>query len=817
MPKEQNVDPHEVRAQSSVRPPEIPVNAYRLDLPAEVSRYGDDALINVLHDMIIIREFESMLQSVKTVGGWQGISYNHRGMVHLSMGQEAAVVGQSLELDPEDLIFGSHRSHGEVLAKSFSATRTMDDQDVRAVMESFLGGETLKYAEHIPHSTEAEVQANFILFGTLAEIFGRRAGFNRGMGGSMHGFFPPFGSMPNNGIVGGSAPLAVGAALFKRISNTPGIVVANIGDGAISAGPVWESLVFSAMDQYRGLWDESLGGHPPILFNVWNNFYSMGGQTSGETMAYDVLARVGAGVNPQAMHAERVDGFNPLAVANAVRRKKELLVGGQGPVLLDVLTYRYAGHTSQDTSSYRSSEEMEAWEQVDPIATFAATLINAGIISSTQVEEIYSRIIDKLTQVLRIAADDHMCPRVDATFVESAMFSNSQPPVIASQPVELLQNLGDNSRVQAIARKHRSAQDLEGAQNNPLEVFSYRDGLFEALVHRFSVDPTIVAWGQAHRDWDGVCGVYQGMTELLPYHRYFTTPVSEAAAVGAGAGYAMCGGHVVVEVMYADFLGRAGDELINQVAKWQALSAGLLRMPLVVRVCVGHDSAQVSQDLSSMLAQIPGLKIYYPATPHDAKGMLNTALAGVDPVIFFESEKLYDMGEFFTPGGVPSGLYDIEEGEVAVRLEGNDLTIATLGPSLYTAMQAAATLHNTYQLGAEVIDLRFAVPLKYDKLLESVKKTGRLILVSEAVERGSFLHTIATQVTNHVFDDLDAPVVVLGARNHVRANVELGDLTSPTATTILDAIHTLMVPLSGHTPSTDQTNEERLRRSSLGV
>ena len=173
-------------------------------------------------------------------------------------------------------------------------------------MESFLGGETLRYAEKVKHDSLADLGENFILFGTLAEIFARKAGFNRGMGGSMHAFFTPFGSMPNNAIVGGSAPIAQGAALYKRVNGRPGIVVANIGDASMGCGPVWEAMMFSAMDQFRNLWPAEAGGNPPILFNFFNNFYGMGGQTSGETMGFDVLARVGAGVNPEAMHAERV-------------------------------------------------------------------------------------------------------------------------------------------------------------------------------------------------------------------------------------------------------------------------------------------------------------------------------------------------------------------------------------------------------------------------------------------------------------------------------------------------------------------------------
>ena len=144
-------------------------------------------------------------------------------------------------------------------------------------------------------------------------------------------------------------------------------MIANIGDGSSSCGPVWEAMMVAAMDQYRTLWPKEVGGAPPILFNFFNNFYGMGGQTMGETMGFKVLARIGAGVNPEQMHAERVDGYNPLAVADAIERKRKILLEGRGPVLLDVVTYRYSGHSPSDASSYRTKEEVALWQEVDCI------------------------------------------------------------------------------------------------------------------------------------------------------------------------------------------------------------------------------------------------------------------------------------------------------------------------------------------------------------------------------------------------------------------------------------------------------------------
>ena len=149
--------------------------------------------------------------------------------------------------------------------------------------------------------------------------------------------------------------------------------------------------------------------------------------------------------------------------------------------------------------------------------------------------------------------------------------------------------------------------------------------------------------------------MYQGLTESLPYHRLFNTPISEGAIVGTAVGFALEGGRAIPELMYCDFLGRAGDEVFNQLAKWQAMSGGYCRMPVVLRVSVGNKyGAQHSQDWTALAAHIPGLKVAFPATPHDAKGLMATALRGNDPVVFFESQRLYNQTEIFWPDGVPA-------------------------------------------------------------------------------------------------------------------------------------------------------------------
>ncbi|MGN0742812.1 MAG: thiamine pyrophosphate-dependent enzyme [Candidatus Fimadaptatus sp.] len=821
MPRSQYVDPAAKRAPGKITFTDIKVNEYQKTVRDELGNYTREEFIGIYHDMLLIREFENMINSIKIEGAYNNVPYSHPGPAHLSMGQEASAVGQAFNLDVDDFIFGSHRSHGEILAKGMSAIRKLDDEKLMAAMSEESGKAALAVVSGRGQSNVKELALDFLLYGAMAEIFARKNGFNMGLGGSMHTFYIPFGIYPNNAIVGGSADIASGAALFKRVNKKGGIVVANIGDGSLGCGPVWEAMNFSAMDQLRQLWDEEHRGGLPILFNVFNNQYAMGGQTQGETMAYDMLARLGAGVTPNQMHAERVDGYNPLAVIDAVRRKKELLLKGEGPVLLDVVTYRYAGHSPSDASSYRTKEEMAAWQEVDPLITYRAQLIEAGVATEAECDALKAGVVDAITRNLKLAIDDAVSPRMDLTadpdMIARMMYTNRHVERYSDAPVETLMPMEENPRVKAIAGKERFYMK-DGKPVSKNKVYQFRDALFEAIIHRFYTDPTLVAYGEECRDWGGAYAVYRGLTEALPYHRLFNAPISEGAIVGSAVGYAMAGGRALIELMYCDFLGRAGDEVFNQMSKWQAMSADVLQMPVVLRVSVGSKyGAQHSQDWSALTAHIPGLKVIFPATPYDAKGLMNAALAGSDPVVFFESQRLYDMGEQFHEGGVPEGYYEVEIGKPDIKREGKDITILSVGSTLYRALKAADTLKDKYGMSAEIIDARTVVPFDYDLVIESVKKTGRLVLVSDACERGSILNDMARTVTELAFDYLDAPPVVVGARNWITPAHELENYFFPQPEWILDAIDAKIVPLPGHERSTNQTPAEQLRRSRTGV
>ncbi len=824
MPKSLTIHPNEVRRAHFIEFEPIPANQYRKTMRDELDRFAREDLIRIHRDMAVIRAFETMLQEVKTTSKFHEIEYNHRGPAHLSIGQEASAVGQAYLLGVEDHIFGSHRSHGDILAKGLSAIEKLDDAALMAIMAGYMDGAVLKRVEKGGNGSVKDLAVDFLLYGTLAEIFGREAGFNKGMGGSMHAFFTPFGVYPNNAIVGGSADISVGAALFKRVNRKPGLVICNIGDASAGCGPTWEALCFATMDQFKTLWDEALGGGLPLIVNFVNNFYGMGGQPVGETMGFGTLVRMGAGLNPAQMHAERVDGYNPLAVIDAIARKKEIILRGDGPVLLDTITYRFSGHSPSDASSYREKSEVEEWRQVDSLITYGEELLSNGLATRDDLAATHAAIDAAVFKAYQKAVDLSISPRADlyaaGGLLETTMYSNGKATSLDMERMpETRLAKEDNPRVKQIAKLSRSGIGENGDLLPKGRCVNIRHALFEAIFDRFYTDPTLIAYGEENRDWGGAFAVYQGLTEALPYHRLFNSPISEAAIAGTAVGYALEGGRPLIELMYCDFLGRAGDEVFNQLAKWQSMSGGLLKMPVVMRVSVGSKyGAQHSQDWTALCAHIPGLQVVFPATPYDAKGLMSAALTGTDPVIFFESQRVYDQPELFHgTEGIPVGPYEIPLGEPDIKRAGKDLTILTIGATLYRALEAAKTLEAEYGLSAEVIDARSIVPFNYDLVVKSVEKTGKILLASDACERGSFLQTMAAKITQFAFSYLDAPPIVLGARNWITPPDEIEDAFFPFPCDFLDAIHTHIQPLKGYSVKRRTDTEDLMRRSQQGV
>ena len=271
--------------------------------------------------MCAIREFETILNEIKIKRIYKGITYDHLGPAHLSIGQEAAAVGMAFLLTPDDHIYGSHRSHGEILAKGFSAIRKTGDDALLEIMRSYLDGAILRPLEKDHQGSVKDLAVEVPDLRRLQRDLRARDRLQPRPGRLDARLLHALRHLSEQRHCRRLGLDRAGAALFKRVNRKPGIVVANIGDASFGCGPVWEGITFASMDQYRKLWDKELGGGLPIIFNCMNNHYGMGGQPLGETMGCQFIARIGAGVNPDQMHAERVNGYDPLAVIDAFRRK----------------------------------------------------------------------------------------------------------------------------------------------------------------------------------------------------------------------------------------------------------------------------------------------------------------------------------------------------------------------------------------------------------------------------------------------------------------------------------------------------------------
>lgn len=786
MPKEMFINPQEFLSGENINLGEIPSFTYKKSLGEEIEDQNltiDDSY-EILFQMKLIRKFETFLQDWKTTGQVNNKQVNFYGPAHFAIGQEACAVGQYFNATINDINMGTHRNHSEVIAKALSVINNTSEEKLLQIMKTYFDGDIYNVVNSISYENVKQQAKYFIMYGFLAEIMSKKTGVNKGLGGSMHMFFAPFGIFPNNAVVGGGIALALGSAMFKLQHQKPGIVVANIGDGGVATGPFWESLHFASMDQYKTLWKPPYNKYPPLMINISNNGYAMGGQTKGETMGYQSVARVASAFKVDNLHATRVNGNDVLAVIDMMKTQSEVLKNGKGPVLNEIVTYRISGHSSADAQPYRSVDEVEMWKHnADPIVMFENQMKQINIYNEEKVAKIEQEIEKLIEQITTWVIDENISPVLDFEHNEHVLdeytLSNEAFTNFNLKDVEMLTSYEDNEHIKRLKNKERYAYDSNNKMYSPLKRYQIRDGIFEAVLEHMYKNPSLLVYGEEHRFWDGAYGVYRDLTKSAPPHRFFNTPIAEAAIVGSAIGYAMSGGQAIVEIMYFDFLWRCGDEVANQLGKWMAMSGGYLKIPLVIRFNIGYGyGAQHSQDLSALLHHLPGIKIVSPVTPLDAKGLMTSALNQQSPVMFIEVQELYDKGEEFVTSGVSEQTQIVEIGEPIIRKFGKDLTIITFGAQLYKAKEAIK-MFAKYNIDVELIDLRSLVPLNYEILIKSVQKTGKVILANNGLERSNVMKDIASNLTRFCFDDLDAPPLVLGAKNTIMPSEEFVEYIYP--------------------------------------
>ena len=739
--------------------------AYAGDLASELAVggvTGADAL-DLLDDMLAVRELEEMIVRLRS-GGYDPLpGYDYRGPTHVSIGQEATAVGASSALRPDDNITSSHRGHGDAIAKGFTAIRQMTVEQLQARVP----GCTAQTREEL---LEAALEEH--VYRTIAELFGKEEGYSRGRGGGMHiGDFST-GHLGANAIVGGSVPIATGAAMAIRYEGADRVVCCFVGDGAFANGVVLESLNWATQHQ----WTNHLAGERahglPVIYFIQNNHYGMTHRTDEEVMGVRHLARRAAGFADNNMHAEVVNGMDVLAVRDAIRRAAAICRAGDGPVLIEASTYRYYGHSLSDPrNEYRTREEEAAWRAVDPIERLKRQLIEVGVAEKAGI----------------------------AALEAGARERNARAAVRASQatdpdPADLLAYLYTETaadEVPAAARNVVTYGEPPIADRRPDGAISYKDAIREALVEEMTRDNRVIVYGEDVADYGGAFKLTKGLLEAFGRQRVFNTPISEACICGTAVGAAIVGARPVVELMYMDFALMASDQIANQAGKWHYMSGAQVEVPLVIRASVGAGKGyggQHSQSLESIFTHIPGIYVIYPATPADAKGLLKSAIRTNNPVMFLESQGMYA-----TMGVVPEGDHLVEIGRARVVNEGSDATVVAWGPAVVDALTAAATLHDQHGISVEVIDLRTLVPLDMDAVLASVRKTGRCVVASQAVLTGSFVNEIVARIQQEAFDSLDGPVGRIGAANGISPQAEsLERAFLPTSADIVQAVLALV-------------------------
>jgi 2-oxoisovalerate dehydrogenase E1 component len=609
--------------------------------------------VEMLRRMRLIRVFEEALGAAFARGELPSET------IHLSIGQEATAVGVCFALRTDDYMTTTHRGHGHMLAKG------------------------------------ADVN------GMMSELFGKTTGLCKGKGGSMHVTEAAVGALGANGIVGAPYLIAAGAALSAWQQASDRVAVAFSGDGATNQGMFHEALNFAAVFRL------------PAVFVIENNLYGEFTPLSRHAGVQRLSDRAAAYGIP----GETVDGNDVWAVYVATREAIARARRGEGPTLLECLTYRWRGHMEGEDADYREVDEIEAWKKKCPIQRLERGLLESGTLTAEDVAEMARQAEAMVGEALAFAVSSADPASEELT-----------KDIYAPEPVSLYRPI-------AVRPTRRE--------------ISYSQALFEGLAEEMSHDKRVFLLGE-DVSTGGYFAVTAGIAEEFGRHRVMDTPISEYAIVGAAAGAAMTGRRPVAEILFSDFLTTCMDPIVNQAAKLRYMSGGQYALPMVVRTPGGGGigmAAQHSQSLEAWLTGIPGLIIIAPGTPYDAKGLLKAAIRSNNPVLFFENKLLY-----MAIGPVPEEEYIVPIGVGEVKRPGKDVTLVAIGAMVGPALEAAETLSGA-GISVEVVDPRTLVPCDWATIVRSVVKTGRLVVA----EPGALTHGFGAEVVTRVVE------VALGA------------------------------------------------------
>lgn len=550
---------------------------------------------------------------------------------------------------------------------------------------------------------------NIPLWKLFAQWQGKVEGFTKGRDRSFH-----FGTQEYHivGMISHLGPqlgVADGIALAQKLKNTSKATAVFTGEGGTSEGDFHEALNVASVWQL------------PVLFCVENNGYGLSTPTQ-EQYACEHIADRGLGYG---IESHIIDGNNIIEVYTTVSRILDDIRENPRPILLEFKTFRRRGHEEASGTKYVPEDLMAYWEQQDPVTRFEEFLLNQGIITTDHVEEIKQQFKTDINEGLDTA------------------FAKAYPTP------STLQEIDDVYKPHV----YKEIGPEKSTQNIRL-VDAIKDGLYEGM-KRYE---DLVIMGQDIADYGGVFKITEGFLEEFGSGRVRNTPICESAIVEAGMGLSIAGMKAVVEMQFADFVSSGFNPIVNYLAKshyrWQQNADVVVRMPCGAGVGAGPFHSQTNE---SWFFTTPGLKILYPAFPIDAKGLLISAIEDPNPVMFFEHKALYRS----VYQDVPDGYYNLPIGKAAHLSQGQDISIITYGLGVHWALDAKREL----DLDIDIIDLRSLAPIDYNAIENSVKRTGKVIVLGEDSAVGSVMKDIAAHIADVCFEYLDAPVKVVGSLN----------------------------------------------------
>jgi len=559
----------------------------------------------------------------------------------------------------------------------------------------------------------------------LSKLFmqwqGSKQGYSKGRERSFH-----FGNEHHHicGMISHLGPqlaIADGVALAYKLRKENKISVAFTGEGGTSEGDFHEALNVAAV------WDL------PVIFLIENNGYALSTPTNEQYRCISLTDRA----KGYGMEAVQIDGNNLLTVYDTVKGVRDYCIKNQKPYLIECLTFRMRGHEEASGTKYIPAKLFGIWELKDPVKNYEEYLKSIGVLDDQTIESIRNEFKEKIEQELNTGfsaeqAEADLEEEVEDVYAK-AMEARPKPQVV------------DNSN----SSQHSRPDNYSDTTHDSRFIDAIKEGLRQSMQHY----PNLILMGQDIAEYGGAFKITEGFLQEFGKERVRNTPLCESAIIGAALGLSLEGFKSMVEMQFADFVTMGFNQIINNLAKihyrWGQNADVVIRMPTGGGVGAGPFHSQSNE---AWFVHTPGLKVVYPSTPMDAKGLLIASINDPNPVIYFEHKALYRS----VSGPVPGDFYEIEIGKARHVRTGDEIGIITYGAGVHWAEDYAA---DQPEISIDILDLRSLLPLDYIAIREAVKRTGRVLILHEDTLTGGIGGEISAWINEHCFALLDAPVM----------------------------------------------------------